>query len=203
MGWSFARLGARFGVSPTTVLHRLNESDRLLTRTCRLPECGRTIKTFDPRRVYCTKKHAKLDGARRQKGLLLVKKECALPECTEQIWAFEAQRKYCCEAHADLDWRRWCKHAHGTGVYARMILKSPACRVCGEPVVLDQHHVRFKGHKSDKKSQTFYLCPTHHMLIHRGFARLSIDGRYERLDAQILAALKRKQPDRVARILKE
>lgn len=200
-GWSYQRLGDYFNVSPTTILNRLSGSERLLTRLCRLPECGRVIKTYDPRRVYCTYRHAKLDGSRRLKGLTLVRKECALPECSKQIWAFQIQRKYCCTDHADLDWRRWKKHAKGKGIYARLLFGTPKCIACGETAVLDEHHVKFTGMKSDPASQRVYLCPTHHMLIHRGLAKLDENGVYLRLDATIIERLKIKQADRVRKLI--
>ena len=202
LGWSYSRIGKRLGVSPTTVLTHLTANARLIERVCLLPECGHAIRTYNPRRFYCTRSHAKLDGSRKSKGLELVQRECALPECKAKVWAFENTRKYCSQKHADLDWRRWKKHAHGTGVYARIIIGKPCCNVCGETAVIDKHHVDFTGNKSSRSSKQVYLCPTHHMLIHRGFARFSAHGVYERLDSLILDGLRLKQPKRVASVMK-
>jgi hypothetical protein len=70
------------------------------------------------------------------------------------------------------------------------------CLVCDERYVLDEHHIEFRGTKSNKQSKTVWLCPTHHMAIHRGFARF--DGeRYVFTVEDIREGLHRKHPSLV------
>jgi len=197
-GWAFSRLGHYFGVSPTTVHSRIRNADRYFTRNCALPECGQPFKTLDPRQTYCRKKHAKLAGSRALSGIEIKKKACALPECHNEIWCFK-QAAYCCSDHADLDWRRWRKQQKGQGLYRRLLFRNPHCFVCGEWAVVDEHHVAFSKNKSDKAGITVWLCPTHHMLIHRGLAVIEPNGRYKRLDHWIVAQLRIKQSERVSR----
>lgn len=72
-----------------------------------------------------------------------------------------------------------------------------ACVVCGERVILDEHHIEFSNGRSNKESKTVWLCPTHHMAIHRGFSRFD-EGVFVWVVDDIRDGLRRKHPDLTA-----
>jgi len=63
---------------------------------------------------------------------------------------------------------------------------------CKEKIILDEHHIEFSGNHSNKKSKTVWICPTHHMAVHRGYAKIE-QGKYIDLVPTILTAIKKKR----------
>ena len=155
------------------------------TRLCVLEECSETFEViFRSNRRYCCRKHAKLDQNRRAGGRTVTLMECALPGCRVQVKATHAVgrkpviggpgHKFCCKAHSDLHSRR-----RKSGWYLRLLGRSErACEVCGERLVLDEHHEVWDTKTgSDKSSPSHDLCARHHIMIHRGYAAYR-DGQY-------------------------
>lgn len=198
-GWSYARIGRQLAVSPTTVMNHFNRrcSVKSIEKHCLLPECQQLFRTLDPRQVCCCRSHIKRFCNRRLKAICVDFTECALPECKQKIARIGPYRKFCSKKHAALNLRRWGrKHKGQTGKYEfyyRLLGFGQPCAVCGEKYVVDEHHVVHQGNKSDKRSKTIYLCPTHHMAIHRGFAVLTETG-FKWLIDDIKIGLNAKQP---------
>ena len=190
-GWPLAKIGKQVGIAPETVRDRLAESGFAIQRRCALPDCERVFSTRDARKVFCCLRHAKLASDRTRHGRVFESRECLMPGCSKKVLGVRGYTVYCCREHGERNARLWRK-----GVFKRLLSKFPKCLACGEYAVVDKHHVRFAKNKSDKSSQVVYVCPTHHMLIHKGLARISPEGSYERLDGFIADDLRRKQPNR-------
>ena len=187
-----------------TALFKSRGLSTLITKRCELPECGKEFQTPQDSQRCCCKKHVKAVGAREAKGLTVSDIPCAIPECCNTVHVVHSGRKpaftgkggrdkkFCSEAHADLMGNR-----RKGGVYQRLLGKKHVCFVnsCKEWLVLDEHHERHherhhKG-KSDKTSKTYWLCPTHHQMIHRGYATLE-NGVFTSLVPAILRGIESK-----------
>lgn len=171
--------------------------------TCALPECG---KLFVPKRKArcCTRKHGKLLSERKRQGLITIHIVCALPECSNTFWTshhsgqkpgMKINKKgrhykiFCCAYHGDLHTRR--RH---NGVYLRVRGEGPVCCApnCNERIALDEHHIEFGSKGSNKKSKVVWLCPTHHMYIHRRYAEFR-NGEFVDLVSKIRYGLRWKR----------
>lgn len=187
-GASFQQLAAEFKIHEATLRSNLMTRGGLpeFERTCSLVECGRRFRTTNAQRVFCSRRHARLASARRVLGKDVQMVECALPECsiliTAHVNAGEQPglcgssyqgRRFCGRMHSDLHNRRV-----QTGWYARLLGQGPACEVCGHLLALDLHHEVYDTKTgSDLSGPTHWLCPTHHALIHRGYAAYK-EGNY-------------------------
>lgn len=157
-------------------------------RTCRMPDCGAEFETDVQQQVFCCTEHRSRQLERERKGLIVSHLVCAVPECREQVWALHkpterSRPRYCCKLHGDLHHRRI-----KSGMYVRLMTQDITCEVCDEALILDSHHEKFSGSKSDKTSKEHILCPTCHMRIHRGFATYK-NGNYVDLTNDILTGL--------------
>lgn len=152
---------------------------------CILGECDKTFP-FRPGKLACCRKHIKRYNARGK--VAVYKVECGMPECSVEIT--NPRRKYCSKSHRDRHLNR-----KRLGYYERLQRKDPRCVVCGEWRLVDEHHIHHEGGKSDKEGPVTWLCPTHHLAIHRGFAVFDEGGGFKWITRSILAGLKRKHPD--------
>jgi len=166
------------------------------TVKCAVYECQVKFETFDQRKKCCGNYHNTLYQKRKQDGVVIGEVECKLPECRKKFLNVSG-RYHCSKFCYSLDHRRWgekpgCKGSY----YLNLLGKGPVCDVCGEHRVIDEHHVTFVKNKSDKSSKTVWLCPNHHMMIHRGYATY-VGEKYTFIDQSIIQDLKRKQPEKV------
>lgn len=193
------------GVTPEGIqyLFRSRGMSLVIQKECVLPECRKPFTTRKPRQRACCRKHVKLAHSREGRGVTTIQQPCALPECDVQVWmTHKAGRKPTFGSKGGSG-KRYCTHAHSTlqtrrrqsGVYLNMLGRGARCAAptCRETLILDEHHEEFdrKTHKSNKSSRTYWLCPTHHMKIHRGFATLR-DGVYTDLVPKVLAGIRKK-----------
>lgn len=195
-GMSIAEISKTLKCAPSMIGFVL-KGQTTFRRKCVLEECQIEFVTSGARQQCCCRKHVKRLINRRRLGLKPVYVQCALPECQNSFWTVNTA---CCSVScAKRDFRR-----KKNGFYARLLGRGPACHACGERGVVDEHHTgivpgRLAKHatarpnKSNKHGPSIYLCPTHHMKIHRGLAEV-VDGRYVDLVPVILAGLKTKQP---------
>lgn len=202
-GTPIRTLASRKGTTKESIyaLFKSRNLSLALTKTCELPECEVVFVTKSPRQRACCKRHVKLLGSREERGATTLLLPCALPECTELVWMTHkagqkpdfggrggSGKRYCCKEHGEVMYRR--RHS---GSYARLLLQDAQCAApgCKETLILDQHHEDFAGARSDKDSKTHWLCPTHHMQIHRGFADI-VAGKFVSLVPKIKAGIKAK-----------
>lgn len=200
-GWTLQRIADKFKMSKQGVRYRLlraNHQKEPEIRVCALFECDVEFEAWHPRRKFCSRKHMRRESVRRQTGVKPRMGECALPECREEVLLGAFGKKFCSNYHANLNWTR-VKH----GTYAAVLGLRAPCFVCGEAVVVDDHHTEWDANGSNKDGPSVPLCPTHHMAIHRGFARLTDAGEYEWLADRMREGLLRKQPEIAARLRKE
>lgn len=171
------------------------------------PTCGRPFLA-DRTKIFCRRKCAKTGSYKRIKGgRHIARLPCALPECSNLVrvvWFGAGKpsvmgtaggtgnsQRYCCRSHADRHIRRV-----NEGLYARLLgADHRKCCVCGEPLILDEHHVEWdsKTRKSNKSSTTVWLCPTHHAAVHRGLLEVSCDGTVTNITTCIMAGLEQKK----------
>lgn len=160
-----------------------------ITKKCELPECGKIYQARMITQRACCRKHMKLLSSREDRGSLSSLLPCALPECPDYVWMVHQETKpdlkvgetsgsgkrFCCTDHADLHYRR-----RANGMYLRILNKGPSCIVfeCNERICLDEHHIEHGPNCSNKQSKTVWLCPTHHMYVHRGLAKISPEGEF-------------------------
>jgi hypothetical protein len=154
------------------------------TVKCLLVECEVTFP-FKPGKLCCCRKHVKRLNGRGNNPAAFV--ECALPECRELV--LNTKKRFCGAPHATTHYKR-----EETGFYARLQVHTPACEVCGEWRVLDEHHVEFTPKGSNKRSKTVWLCPTHHLAMHRRLAVYD-EGGFRWVDSTILVGLAVKHPE--------
>jgi len=181
-----AEIAAEVGLSQSCVwIH--SHSVEVAERVCAIPECGAKFTSKDPRKIYCCREHAKLGGFRNSKGIRKVRAKCSLPECTNMVWAIEGRKRYCSVNCTKRDYRR-----NRNGFYDRILGIGPTCSVpgCGHRLCIDEHHyvldhskLTLRHHsavknKSVKSGPTIFLCPTHHAMVHRGFAYVDSYGVY-------------------------
>jgi hypothetical protein len=174
-----------------------------ISKKCPLPECAKDFQTKDPRQRFCCRKHMKLGFSREYRNATAIYQLCALPECDKSVWMTYTQgrkptlggkggsgKRYCCSLHSVRQSKRRLN-----GTYTNIFGHGDRCEApgCKEHVVLDEHHEKFDKMtlKSDKNSKTHWLCPTHHMKIHRNYAEFS-NGKYVDLIPKILAGIKKK-----------
>lgn len=199
-GYSYAAIGSQLGIAPTTVMNHFNRlnSNKRFKRKCALVECNQEFHTLDPRQTCCCRSHTKRHSNRKIKKICVNFTECALPECSVRVPRIGRYRKFCCKKHSALNLRRWGRKHKGQRskyeFYFRLLGFGTPCQVCGEKYVVDEHHVHYSGNRSDKSSTTVYLCPTHHMAIHRGFAIIDDAGKFQWQTKTLTAALHKKQP---------
>lgn len=178
-------------ISRTTVRYWLKKQGETVRhlRSCALFECGKPFTSVLPNKLCCcythTNRHLKRNGAK------VTIATCALPECGATFLSVGGHRSWCCKDHHELHRRRLNKW----GFYSRILgVDSAKCLVCDERVVLDSHHTSFK--RKSRPSPEVWLCPTHHMKIHRGLAKIE-NGAYVDLVPLILSGLKEKWPQLV------
>lgn len=188
-GNTLAQIGAIQRVTAQEVHRRLKRLRTALPeKVCALPECA--VK-FWPRRatqLCCSRPHLKRLQMRRRRGVQVQFQQCGLPGCELSVLRRGYFDRFCSRAHADMH-RRWI----ASGLYARLLGLGPRCIACGEPVVLDEHHVEYPGGRSNKEGPVVCLCPTHHMAVHRGVARVD-DGVYVSLVDVLRTQLESKHP---------
>lgn len=197
-GWTLQRIGDKFGITKQAVRYRLQRAkhqDAPERRVCELFECDTEYEVVHRRQRCCCRKHTKRLNVREQMGVTARMGECALPECRIEVLLGVKGRKYCEHYHGVLNYARI-----KSGAYAALLGLREPCFVCGEAIVVDDHHTEWDSTGSNKEGPTRPLCPTHHMAIHRGFARLTEAGEYEWLADQLREDLLRKQPELVAKI---
>jgi len=173
---------------------------RLFWHICELPECQKRFQSTRQKHKCCCRKHLKRLSTRRDLGLHVSILPCAIPECTNTVVYVHPEKKptlmplrkgagkrFCCEKHSNLAHTR-----RKTGWYRRLLDRKVKCMVpnCRERLILDEHHEEF-SYRSNKASRKHYLCPTHHMAIHRGFAEIR-SGKFVDLVPNILAAIRHK-----------
>lgn len=197
-GLTYRQIAKKYGITPEAVSWRLQSRGlrRWIRQKCELPECDVVFKTMNPRRRCCCLSHIKRLGMREERGIQAKRTVCSLPECDKIIWRVgnhRLSRKFCSAVHTGLNSRRW-----RNGTYLRILGRGKPCVVCGERIIVDEHHIEFSKNKSNKNSKTIWLCPTHHMAIHRGFAKI-IEGKFVRMVEEIREGLLRKQKTAVRR----
>jgi len=189
-GETVREIADQYGTRPTNIGNLIRKytgkspEEFYPNKVCALPECGVEFRGSIWRK-YCCKTHSRRASSRATKKYSLVQVPCLLPECDALVWTTKkdglAQRKACCRNHGELHSRRI-----RTGVYTRIQGKGPSCEVCGNHLV-DEHHEEWNPitRKSNKSSRIHYLCPTHHMMIHRSMAEYR-EGQYVELETEIL-----------------
>jgi hypothetical protein len=201
-GWSLKELAKKRGTTTENIAYLL-KSRGFPTRVdiqkkCQLPECGKDFQSTMGRGRFCCRQHMKLHFSREERGVISTLVLCALPECDNKIWMTHPGRRpgfggnggsgkrYCCKEHGN-------KHSHRRlkGVYKNLLGLRGACEVCGETLILDEHHEEFTRKGSNKQSKTHLLCPTHHMMIHRGWAIFQ-SGKFVRIDRKAKEGIKRR-----------
>ena len=202
-GKSLTEIGKLRGTTSTAVGHMFRTRGYLTgrVRTCVLPECQKEFITDQDSQVTCCRTHRKRYDARRENGVQAGMFPCAMPECTNKVlMVFKGHRpsmeaklrgskKYCSHSHCVImDGRR------SKDWFVRLLKNDRRCIApkCKERIVLDEHHTVFGANGSDKTSQTCWLCPTHHMAIHRGYAWIE-NGKYRDMVPTILAAIRTKR----------
>ena len=198
---SIEEIATHFGVGVQKLSYYLRTKGikRKMVKQCALPECGKDFPANDPRKLCCCDTHFSRLMARNRFGIKTERRECLLPECREQVLCTGANGHYCCKSHHALDYRRKGykrkSNSKQTYDYYRKAIGSfHPCMVCGETMMVDEHHTVYHGNKSDKTSPTVWLCCNHHMAVHRGFAKF-IDGKFTWVYLDIIDDLKRKQPE--------
>lgn len=179
LGWTNPAIAKHLDLSVATVVQGFHKTGWAgLLRRCALEECGKEFRTFRLKGAFCCQLHSKRHLARQAVGtvgLFTGDIECALPECRKTAPRQGIVRTYCSRKHGDLHQRR-LDRAKSSMFYERVLgAADNACVVCAERLVLDEHHVEYSNGRSNKQSKTVWLCPTHHMAIHRGFARFDGD----------------------------
>ena len=177
-GSTMTSIAIEFGVVTSHVINKLREwgvYDRKIK--CGLVECDIKFE-FKPGKICCCRKHIKRLNHRDIKDNIFV--SCKLPECDERV--LKAKKMFCCRSHSEAHSKR-----KRTGFYDRLRNKSPACFVCGEWRTVDEHHIRHHKGKSDKEGPVAWICPTHHLAIHRRLAYIDEKTMiYHWLDQKIL-----------------
>jgi len=202
-GATLRDLASARGVTPEAIsyLFKTRGFKKSALRKCALPECEEMFLPATSRHRCCCRQHVKRLHAREAKGLKRSVVPCALPECNEMVVQMHRGdrpslamrsgegKRFCCRKHADVAHSR-----RRNGWYKKLLDQRHGCAApgCAERVVIDQHHVEFSGTKSNKKSKTYYLCPTHHMAIHRSTAEIR-DGKYVNLVPDLLRAIEQKK----------
>lgn len=186
-GKSAEQIAKHFGITKRAVQGRLAVSIKeKITFIRKCPFCNETFETTDITKLYCSNAHTKRANRKKQRVIL----ECLLPECSNTFLGIKGTNKFCCKKHGDLHSKRILN-----GVYDRIVNNSKKCLACDESVILDEHHIEFYNDngkvRSNKKSKTIYLCPTHHLAIHRGYAVI-VDGKYVNIVSLIRKKLKMK-----------
>lgn len=182
-GASLASLGRERGITSEAVGYLLHTRGFpiMLEKRCALFECGKPFKTNRVRQETCCPTHHKLHDSRKANGLKADRFPCAMPECSNEVVRTYAGKRpqasghgrcrvYCCKAHSII---MQARRAHGW--YRNLLCSDKKCANpdCGETIVLDEHHIEYSKKGSNKKSKTVWLCPTHHMAIHRGYAKFA------------------------------
>ena len=190
-------IAKRLGIHASNVSRLLRTHVPPLNKKCEIFECNKTITTYDHRKVACCAYHNTLLQKRKDNKQQVTRKECMLPDCKKVIVTSHGKH-FCSKACLSLDTRRWGDKKNGSSNFYRKLLGTfpHKCVVCGENRVLDMHHVVFHKNKSDKTSDTVWLCPNHHMMVHRGYAKIE-NGQYVSLEADILKGLNEKQSHRL------
>lgn len=166
-------------------LKKLGETT-LHKKRCALFECGKEFFAINPCALCCCYDHT--NRHLKRKGRLVGYKTCGLPECNNHFVSVGDDRKWCCSNHHELHRRR----VHKWGFYARIMgFDDARCLACGESVILDAHHCVFK--RKSREGPKVWLCPTHHMAIHRGLAKIE-NGKYASLIEEIRQQLPFKHP---------
>lgn len=199
-GEKLADIARPVGTTPENLLYFFRKHGLVSGRrkTCKLKECGEEFSVRGGHKEFCSHAHLKRHKMREDKGMDVSLLPCVLPECSEKVWAHHKKGErpkvgannglWCSRSHGDLHHKR-----RRTGFYGRLLGSTEECSApgCSEQLVLDIHHEEFTGTKSNKDSPEHLLCPTHHMKIHRGMARIE-DGRYIHMEDELLEGMSRK-----------
>jgi hypothetical protein len=160
-----------------------------------LEECGKEFRTPHIKSSFCCELHGKRHGARIDAGtvgLFTGDIECALPECRKPVPRRGIMIRYCSSSCTDKHQKRL--DTREALFYRRLLgVVDHVCVACPERLVLDEHHLEFTGTKSNKTSKAVWLCPTHHMAIHRSHARFDGD-KFVWIHEEIREGLLRKHP---------
>jgi len=203
-GKTLKEIGESRGTTPENIhmilkAHGISSS---LKKVCELPECGKTFTARQVSQRACCRKHIKLLSSREERGTKASLVACALPECEKMFWAAHQTRKpdLCHEGHSGSG-RRFCCKEHSNlhssrrklGMYHRLLTGTVKCLAagCDETLALDEHHLVFRGNRSDKHSDTVWLCPTHHRYVHRGYANI-VNNRFVLLVRDIRKGIEKK-----------
>ena len=189
------------GLSQNKIAHELGVT-RMHVRTalgapkyecaCILFECGKKFWSKSISHFCCARHKNRHEG---RKGQNVAWVECGLPECRTKLLSVGGAKRWCGRIHHALHRRRLLKW----GFYSRILGACPQekCLACGESIILDKHHVKYK--RKSMPGPEVWLCPTHHMAVHRGLAKVE-NGVYTSLVPAIFAGLATKWPDAVAEI---
>lgn len=185
-----------YDVTPEAISYRLNRTTANIFNEikCGLFECQNKVIVTSVKRKYCSKKCSRVAISRNANGTNVSYQECPAPECKKIFLKIGNHRIFCSNKCCDLFSNRIKK-----GQYERLFDDSKKCFVCDEKLVLDIHHVEYTSKGSDKNSKTIYLCPTHHMYIHRGFAKI-VNDKFVLIAEELKENLIRKHPDLVKKI---
>ena len=183
-GESIPALAEHYGTAHTNMLKWLQTTELYKEDVkCALVECEVRFP-FKPGKLCCSRKHIKRFNARKNNPAAMI--ECSLPECNRLV--LNTKKLFCNKDQATCHYRRIER-----GFYKRLQSRKPACEVCGEWRVLDEHHVEFGRRGSNKQSRTVWLCPTHHLAMHRRLATYDENG-FRWVDEDIVIGLRRKHP---------
>jgi hypothetical protein len=205
-GATLTILGQKQGVSAEAIGALFKSRGLVATfeTQCELPECRKRFFSKRPDRRTCCRKHNQRLLERERKGLTAALLPCALPGCTQQIlWLYTGKRpnillasgegrRFCCKQHAAMASTR-----RKSGYYQRLLDRPNKCfsPQCAEHILVEEHHLEFvtgRNGGSNKTSLTCWLCPTHHMAIHRGLAVIQ-QGQYVDLVPSLLTDIEHKK----------
>lgn len=205
-GATLIALGQARGTSAEAVsaLFKIRGLKATFETRCELLECGKLFRAKRPDRRTCCRKHNQRLLERERKGLTAALLPCALPGCTQQIlWLYKGRRpnillasgegrRFCCRQHAAMAATR-----RKRGFYTRLLDTPHKCLApqCDERIIVEEHHNVFKPSRnggSGKTSKTYWLCPTHHMAIHRSLAVIQ-QGQYVDLIPELLHDIQHKK----------
>lgn len=198
-GESITDIARTRGVTNVAIqlLFKRHKLSVVVTKKCALTECDNVISTHLAHKIGCCRAHMRKAQSRVTAGIVVTKMPCALPECDVLVWVLHKKgakptvggtKTFCSRNHAATHVRR-----QKSGIYARLVSRSPCCEVCGEWRIIDVHHEEFhRQHGSVLHSPIHHLCPTHHYMIHRGLATFH-NGKYTILAESIAGAFLRKR----------
>jgi hypothetical protein len=197
-GKSYREIASELKV-PYASVQRLFYSKSQYDRLCLLDECRAPFSTNRINKIYCSSDCSQLGG--RPSKEPLVDDVCCLPGCANSVKTPKGVPRFCSRNCQKRDHKR----KQAGGFYCRILGIGPKCIACDECCVIDWHHTDLKPSKitkhkgsvmtkSDKEGPKVLLCPTHHMMIHRGYAKIE-NGLFVDLRPMLKKELLTKHPD--------